>query len=209
MSTLSQKTNFRPCLYLKFTECVHYRAPIIIILIFLFTASDFNKCYAHDATLTINRTQSDRIELDFSFDTISILQRLLAPRVDQVRFLIQYANMPAIDFEKYITKAKALLERELQIEGPGGTPFSIRPWLWPSSNEIQEILRQTAQDLLSDPTRTGQPKPLILKTSAVAKEDILRVHLLIGENIRPIFLIRPNIEQFWIDDLSPDAMLDF
>ncbi len=176
---------------------------------FLFFASIVPRASAHDATLTISRSEPTVLELSFSLDTIATLQRTLVPRLDPIRFLIHYSNMPSSDFEIEFEKVKLAIENDIRIEGPGGSVVKVGPWRWPSANEMQNSLRETVQALLNDPTKVWQPAPLNLTTSARSKVNIMRIHLSLAQRLRPILVVRPNIEQFWIDDLSPDAMIDF
>lgn len=164
---------------------------------------------AHDATLLINRTNAQDLELRFSLDLITTLQRALAPRVNPLVFVARYATLSAAEFNDEITKAKSIVENEIRIEGPRGNVFVVQSWQWPASDEIQTSFKQAAEAILVDPSAISNIPVFVLTLSAHSKSEISRIHLSIGPRLRPILLVRPNIEQFWIDDLSPDTMLDF
>ena len=165
--------------------------------------------WAHDASLTLVHLEPTRLELTFSLDKLSILQRSMAPQLDPVRFIIDYAEMSPASFEAELFKAEARLEKEIRIEGPGGEAFALGQWQWPPSAELQEQIRQLANMVLTGPTTSPLPRPLIVTVSARSKGPMTRVHLLVPDRLRPILLVRPEIEQFWIDDFVPDAYLDF
>ena len=175
----------------------------------LFWAALQQTAVAHDATLRINRTNAEDLELTFSLDLITTLQGALAPRINPILFLGRYAHMPTAEFNDELARAKSIIENEIRIEGAGGNAFVVRSWQWPASEEIQARLKKTAEASLSDPSAIGQLAILALTMSAHSKTEISRIHLSIGPRLRPILLVRPNIEQFWIDDLSPDVILDF
>ena len=178
-------------------------------LAMFFWVAVYQSAAAHDATLHMIRSDAEHLELTFSLDLITTLQRALAPRVNTVAFLVRYANMSTDEFNDELGKAKLILENDIRIEGPRGDFFTFGPWQWPPSEEIQTNLKRTAQTLLTNPSAIGQMAVLALVTSAHSKAEISRIHLSIGQRLRPILLVQPNIEQFWIDDFSPDAMLDF
>lgn len=180
-----------------------------IAFLSLFFIAFYQIAVAHDATLQINRTNAQDLELNFSLDLITTLQRSLAPRMSPSTFVARYANMPITEFNEELVKAKAVIENEIRIEGSGGNVFIAGSWQWPSSDEIQTGFKQAAEIILINRSTIGQMPLLALTMLAHSKTEISRIHLSVGPRLRPILLLRPNIEQFLIDDFSPDAMLDF
>ena len=53
------------------------------------------------------------------------------------------------------------------------------------------------------------PKVLELRTQAISKRTIGRVQLSLPVSLQPVLVIRPGIEQFWLNGLAPTAILDF
>jgi len=191
----------------NFSQQTYY--VIFLIALFFSINNSAPAAFAHDATLTINRTEPNSLKLIFLLDAITALQPKLMPQSDPIHFLIQYTNMLPNEFEKNFIKEQLAIEGDIRIDGPDGSVFTLEPWQWPSANETQNHLRQTVQSLLNDPTKAWQQAPIIVSTIACSKSPVMRIRISLGRKIRPILLVRPNVEQFWIDDLSPDAMIDF
>jgi hypothetical protein len=55
----------------------------------------------------------------------------------------------------------------------------------------------------------GSPVLLVVTVSALATTPVERIRIRLPARLRPILLVRPSVEQFWIDDFSPEAIVSF
>ena len=165
--------------------------------------------FGHDASLTLKQSNPNQVELTFSLEPVQILHSTLAPQLDIFSFLKLYSEKPLAEFDTDLSTATGTVERAVTLESADGTFLVISEWNWPSAVDSQNYLRQQVDQLLNGPAKTAVIVPMEVTARAASQMPLGRVRLRIDPPLRPIFLIRPNVEQFWIDEMAPDAILDF
>lgn len=165
--------------------------------------------FGHDASLTLKQLDSRELELTFSLEPAQVLHAALAPQLDVFSFLRLYSEKPLAEFDADLSNAVGAVERAVTFESADGTFLVISEWHWPSAADSQNYLRQQVDQLLNGPAKTAVIFPMEITARAASETPFSRIRLRIDPPLRPIFLIRPNVEQFWIDEMAPDAILDF
>ncbi len=173
--------------------------------VFLFSAA----ASAHDASLTLVQSGKTSLELTFSLEPVQTLHAILATDLDIFSFLKRYSEMPLSDFSSALFVVEAQLSHDVTLDTGDGQVLVLKDWHWPNAADQQAYLQQQVDQVLKGPTQPLQLVPLDVTAHAESKIPLNRVRISIRQPIRPIFLIRPGIEQFWIDDMAPDAILDF
>ena len=151
---------------------------------------------AHDASLTLERVAPLRLNLVLALDPIQSLHQWLAPQLSRQAFLTVYCNKPLTEFQAELRPVLVSVETGIRLSGPDGVDLTFSGWHWPSAAQWQERLRE------QDPV-------LELRTQGVSKRPIGRVQLSLPASLQPVLVIRPGIEQFWLNGLAPTAILDF
>lgn len=164
---------------------------------------------AHDANLTLERLDSRRLSLVLVLDPIQSLHQWLAPQLSRQAFLTVYCNKPLPEFQAELRQALASVEAGIRLSGPDGADLTISGWNWPSAAQWQERLREQVLRMLSQATTREHDPVLELRTQAISKRTIGRVQLSLPVSLQPVLVIRPGIEQFWLNGLAPTAILDF
>ena len=164
---------------------------------------------AHDANLTLERLESRRLSLVLVLDPIQSLHQWLAPQLSRQAFLTVYCNKPLPEFQAELRPALASVEAGIRLSGPEGVDLTFSGWNWPSAAQWQERLREQVLRMLSQATTREHDPVLELRTQAISKRTIGRVQLSLPVSLQPVLVIRPGIEQFWLNGLAPTAILDF
>ena len=164
---------------------------------------------AHDASLTLERVAPRRLNLVLALDPIQSLHQWLAPQLSRQAFLTVYCNKPLTEFQAELRQALASVEFGIRLSGPDGVDLILTGWPWPSAAQWQERLREQVSRLLAPASTREQDPVLELRTQGVSRRPIGRVQLSLPASLQPVLVIRPGIEQFWLNGLAPTAILDF
>ncbi len=164
---------------------------------------------AHDANLTVERLEPRRLSLVLVLDPIQSLHQWLAPQLSRQAFLTLYCNKPLPEFQAELRPALASVEAGIRLSGPDGVDLTFSGWNWPSAAQWQERLREQILRMLAPAMTREHDSVLELRTQAMSKRTIGRVQLSLPVSLQPVLVIRPGIEQFWLNGLAPTAILDF
>ena len=164
---------------------------------------------AHDASLTLERVEPRRLNLVLALDPIQSLHQWLAPQLSRQAFLTVYCNKPLTEFQDELRPVLVSVETGIRLSGPDGVDLTFSGWHWPSAAQWQERLREQVSRLLAPASTREQDPVLELRTHGVSKRPIGRVQLSLPASLQPVLVIRPGIEQFWLNGLAPTAILDF
>jgi hypothetical protein len=179
------------------------------LICFLATFGWSVAAFGHDASLTLKQSNPNHVELIFSLEPVQILHAVLAAQLDIFSFLKLYSEKPLAEFDADLSTAAGAVEHAITLESADGTFLVISEWHWPSAVDWQNDLRQQVDQLLNGPAKTAAIIPIEVTARAASETPLSRIRLRIDPPLRPIFLIRPDVEQFWIDEMAPDAILDF
>ena len=164
---------------------------------------------ADETRFMLVATGPRQLDLVLSLDPVVCLHQKLAPGLTQQVFLAKYAFLPIEKFESQLPEVFAAIEKEILLSGPDEVNLKIKIVTTPSPAQWQGRLRDHLRRLLANSRFVGHAESVELRAQALSDQALNRVQLSLPQYLFPILVVRPDIEQFYLNDMSPIAIVDF
>ena len=164
---------------------------------------------ADETRFTLVATGPRQLDLVLSLDPVVCLHQKLAPSLTQQAFLAKYAFLPIEKFESQLPEVFAAIEKEILLSGPDEINLKIKIVTTPSPAQWQGRLRDHLRRLLANSRFVGHAESVELRAQALSNQALNRVQLSLPQYLFPILVVRPEIEQFHLNDMVPIAIVDF
>lgn len=191
----------RQCLRCVLVICLGFCAALAVTLS-LPAAAD-------ETRFTLVATGPRQLNLVLSLDPVACLHRKLAPSLTQQAFLAKYAFLPIEKFESQLPDVFATIEKEILLSGPDEINLQIKIVTTPTPAQWQGRLRDHLRRLLANSQFVGHAESVELRAQAVSNQVLNRVQLSLPAYLFPILVVRPDIEQFHLNEMVPIAIVDF
>jgi len=181
---------------------------IFVCLLFLITSGP----QAHERQINkgfVQKMEDGTIALEFLLDPAVLMFNALAPQTTLPLFLKRYAEMKPEVFEAEMKKLKAHLVKGIKLQGPDGRALQQNAWKWPPGSDWQDMIR--TQKLMLDALSNEEGHLPQIKLNIVLKgaKNLSRAQVSLHPSMHPILVRNMPVDDFWLTDQIPVAIISF
>lgn len=157
----------------------------------------------------LQKMDDGSIAMEFLLDPAVVMFNALVPETTLPLFIKRYAEMKPEAFELEMKKLKVLLSKGIQLQGPNGRALAQSAWKWPPASDWQDIIK--AQKIMLDVLSNEEGHLPQIKLNIVLKggNNLQRAQISLHPSMHPILVRNMPIDDFWLTQQIPSAIIGF